>query len=410
MSNRIKNFELETYTKTKFKANTCIKLIPYFQDNITIIFNELNAINEELKILTTSLLNSSDFTDKCNNVVSLSDNVATALKDTMNSLLNDTLERINLVAKNNEAYASELAELEAAITGTLGVFEGLKLGASTIPKDMESSTSLAPDSETPTSTEETAIDSSNASTSDGKSEYRNLLEDPNPESSESSIDPSVNLLDPSRNGGISSNGNLPADVASRMADYMANDPYYKAYAQDLIAQGLMDENGNLAEGFFPLIQQGDFSGISVPGGPEIGRAGCSLTSFCIAASEQMGSLFMPNMAVDILKQSGFSGNGPAAAEYLMNNLGLDGGRNTGGNRALVQQKLDDGYSCVIRVNDGGHYSTVTKNEYGQYVMKDSAYNVWNSTMRENLSRPFNNLDDLLNAVKYRPGDTFYLKA
>lgn len=410
MSNRIKNFELETYTKTKFKANTCIKLIPYFQDNITIIFNELNAINEELKILTTSLLNSSDFTDKCNNVVSLSDNVATALKDTMNSLLNDTLERINLVAKNNEAYASELAELEAAITGTLGVFEGLKLGASTIPKDMESSTSLAPDSETPTSTEETAIDSSNVSTSDEKSEYRNLLEDPNPESSESSIDPSVNLLDPSRNGGISSNGNLPDDVASRMAEYMANDPYYKAYAQDLIAQGLMDENGNLAEGFFPLIQQGDFSGISVPGGPEIGRAGCSLTSFCIAASEQMGTLFMPNMAVDILKQSGFSGNGPAAAEYLMNNLGLDGGRNTGGNRALVQQKLDDGYSCVIRVNDGGHYSTVTKNEYGQYVMKDSAYNVWNSTMRENLSKPFNNLDDLLNAVKYRPGDTFYLKA
>ena len=370
----------------------------------------MNSINEELKILTTSLLHSSDFTDKCNNVVSLSDNVATALKDTMNSLLNDTLERINLVAKNNEAYASELAELEAAITGTLGVFEGLKLGASTIPKDMESSTSLAPDSETLTSPEETTIDSSNVSTSDEKSEYRNLLEDPNPESSESSIDPSVNLLDPSRNGGISSNGNLPDDVASRMADYMANDPYYKAYAQDLIAQGLMDENGNLAEGFFPLIQQGDFSGISVPGGPEIGRAGCSLTSFCIAASEQMGSLFMPNMAVDILKQSGFSGNGPAAAEYLMNNLGLDGGRNTGGNRALVQQKLDDGYSCVISVNDGGHYSTVTKNEYGQYVMKDSAYNVWNSTMRENLSKPFNNLDDLLNAVKYRPGDTFYLKA
>ena len=433
MSKRINNFELETYSKTKFKANTCLKLIPYFQDNVTLIFNDLTTINEELKTLTTSFLNSSDFADKCNNVVSLSDNVATALKDTMNALLTDTLDRIKLIAKNDAAYASELADLEAAIAGTLGVFEGLNLGASTIPKDMEPSASPEPAAETPatteettpetegtpeeaanteetTNTEETANTEETVPATEEKPEYRNLLEDPNPESSDVSLDPSTNLLDPSRNGDLSSNGELPTEVAERMAEYMANDPYYKAYAEELMAQGLMDANGNLAEGFYPLIQQGDFSGISVPGGPEIGKAGCSLTSFCIAASEQMGSLFMPNMAVDILKQSGFSGNGPAAAEYLMTNLGLDGGRNTAGNRSLVQQKLDDGYSCVIRVNDGGHYSTVTKNAQGQYVMKDSAYDVWSSTMRNNLSKPFDNLDDLLSAVKYKAGDTFYLKA
>ena len=320
-------------------------------ERTSLVCSNLTDITDELNELTSRLLVSSDFRIQTLFICEIALSVEKALKDTLDSIVSDVGDRLLLIAMNDHNFASEISEIQKALDDAHEKISGIKEVTYTCDGDNGSSTAIS-----------------------------------------------------------SKKSNISNELDSKIAEYMKNDPYYKKYANDLIAKGLMDENGNLAEGFFPLIQQEDFKGLTVPGGPDVGAGGCSLTSFCIAASEQMGKMFMPNMAVDMLKESKFSGNAPDAAQFLMNKMGIDGGRNLNGNRNLVKEKLEEGYSCIVRMNNGGHYSTVTKNENGQYIMKDSAYSVWNDDMKKVLSTPYDSIDELLTKIKYTPGDTFYIKS
>lgn len=126
MSGRIKNFIVEQYEKSCFKPNRAVPKIEALSTGVVDITADVILIAEEFKSLTTGQLKSSDFVQQCNNVYDISEQISEALKSDMTSLLNDTLTRIQTIELNDQQYASEIAEAEAALNKSLGIISGLE--------------------------------------------------------------------------------------------------------------------------------------------------------------------------------------------------------------------------------------------------------------------------------------------
>ena len=111
MSKLIINFEVENYDKTRLKIKSTYTAIPKITDGVVLVNDKLIEITDDFRILTTQLLTSSDFTNKCNEITTTSYNIAEALKSSMISLMNDTFDRIKNVEDNSQAYKDDLAEV-----------------------------------------------------------------------------------------------------------------------------------------------------------------------------------------------------------------------------------------------------------------------------------------------------------
>ena len=203
MSKLIINFEVENYDKTRLKIKSTYTAIPKITDGVVLVNDKLIEITDDFRILTTQLLTSSDFTNKCNEITTTSYNIAEALKSSMISLMNDTFDRIKNVEDNSQAYKDDLAEAEKALNNSLEKISGLKEVttsqsfmdngssvsiASNMPNENEdlSIASVESDTDTPV-----ALDNKNASLD----EQRNLLEESSSDISSSGLDPHRNLLD-----------------------------------------------------------------------------------------------------------------------------------------------------------------------------------------------------------------------
>ena len=72
MSYRIVKFELETYSSTRLKVKYTIEMIPILLNHLDKVNIDLLEVVEELRILTSNLMLSSDFVDGANDIILLS--------------------------------------------------------------------------------------------------------------------------------------------------------------------------------------------------------------------------------------------------------------------------------------------------------------------------------------------------
>ena len=69
MSYRIVKFELETYSSTRLKVKYTIEMIPILLNHLDKVNIDLLEVVEELRILTSNLMLSSDFVDGANDII-----------------------------------------------------------------------------------------------------------------------------------------------------------------------------------------------------------------------------------------------------------------------------------------------------------------------------------------------------
>ena len=145
MANRITPFELETYSKTNIKPKSAINRIPSLIENVKLVSGNLTEISDEIKILTTSQLISSDFIEEATNITNIIINISNSLYDVMNSLLTDTLERIRSINDQSQSFADDLALGEENIRKALEEISGLKEKLPTAPTGDTSQRNLLED-------------------------------------------------------------------------------------------------------------------------------------------------------------------------------------------------------------------------------------------------------------------------
>ena len=112
MSYRIVKFELETYSSTRLKVKYTIEMIPILLNHLDKVNIDLLEVVEELRILTSNLMLSSDFVDGANDIILLSKNCADVLKEKLDLLLNDTYDRIMLVKESDSYLKLNLEEVQ----------------------------------------------------------------------------------------------------------------------------------------------------------------------------------------------------------------------------------------------------------------------------------------------------------
>ena len=86
MSNRIYNFELETYSKTKIKLKESIKKFPVLSSGVVDVSNIMLELIREIDGLTTLNLVSSDFADQAKEIVKTGELVGELLRSILISL------------------------------------------------------------------------------------------------------------------------------------------------------------------------------------------------------------------------------------------------------------------------------------------------------------------------------------
>ena len=372
---RIKIFELENHNLSKFKLSS-YKKIPRISERTDLVCNNLYDIVDELKVLSSNLI-SSDFQRQAYEIINISSNLDQYLKSALTAIYNDVGERLYEIGRSDAAYAEELAECEKAFGDALAAIQGLK-GIEKVGGSVAGE-SQTPEPEVPEEIEE--------------------------------FNPSDNLLDPNRGRSTSEgfrNDELPADLSDRLAYAMENDPYYKKYAEKLIADGVMDENGRLKDGYVPIITQTDFKNLKVPGGPEVSGAGCGLAAFCMIASENLGTLILPNMAVDILNDAGYTGSAIASSQAICDYLNIDGGFAQSTKEPYILEKLSSGYNIVVHAPSGGHFTSIVQTPEGKYTVKDS-YNYNFTDYRSKMKKEYDTPKEIFDAINVQVGDLAYVR-
>ena len=112
MGKRINNFVLEKNNSTKIKVKYTIKMVPILLNHLDKVNVDLLEVVEELRILTSNLMVSSDFIDGANNIILLSKNCADALKEKLDLLLKDTYARILLVKESDASLKINLEDVQ----------------------------------------------------------------------------------------------------------------------------------------------------------------------------------------------------------------------------------------------------------------------------------------------------------
>lgn len=127
---KIKNFVVQDYDKTRLIVKRATLRVPMLLDGTTKIDASLKDIASDFKRLTTEELKASDFYNQADQVITATVNIGDALREKMNLLLNDTLERILLISDNSQAFALDLEEAQNVFGKSMDTIAGL--GSSTV--------------------------------------------------------------------------------------------------------------------------------------------------------------------------------------------------------------------------------------------------------------------------------------
>lgn len=122
---RINNFELETYSTSRFKVKSYLQ-IPSLSDETETVCSNLYDVTEELRDLTLKHLYSSDFYDKSADIVNTASSISDFLKKTMESIYKDVEERFRELAKTDASFAEVLAESQSKFNDALTALTGMK--------------------------------------------------------------------------------------------------------------------------------------------------------------------------------------------------------------------------------------------------------------------------------------------
>ena len=128
MSSRITSFEVETYSKSRFKPSSCVSRIESLQNGVITICDQLSSVNDTFSQLVLNELKSSDFQDEAENILRLTSLMTDSLKSIMTKLLEDTLERIEKVMGEDSSFAQELAEAKSKFENALNAINGNENG------------------------------------------------------------------------------------------------------------------------------------------------------------------------------------------------------------------------------------------------------------------------------------------
>ena len=121
----INNFELETYSTSRFKVKSYLQ-ISSLSDKTSNVCSNLYEISEELRDLTLKHLYSSDFYDKSADIVNMASSISNFLKQTMESIYKDVEERFIELAKIDASFAEVLAESQSEFNDALNALTGMK--------------------------------------------------------------------------------------------------------------------------------------------------------------------------------------------------------------------------------------------------------------------------------------------
>ena len=122
---RINNFELETYSTSRFKVKSYLQ-ISSLSDKTSNVCSNLYEISEELRDLTLKHLYSADFYDKSADIVNMASSISNFLKQTMESIYKDVEERFIELAKIDASFAEVLAESQSEFNDALNALTGMK--------------------------------------------------------------------------------------------------------------------------------------------------------------------------------------------------------------------------------------------------------------------------------------------
>lgn len=185
MASRITNFEAESYSTTKLKIRATTEKVPEIIGDVTTISNKLTSITENLKKLVQEDVQSSDFIEETNSVITIANNINDAMTVTMKSLINDAYERICKVSDESKAFQSDLLAASTTIGGALNILNNLgktKIGKissaaiaetqsalnNTVLSGENQDANLAQDNELTSETTESSTPAANATTNDAQ--------------------------------------------------------------------------------------------------------------------------------------------------------------------------------------------------------------------------------------------------
>ena len=177
MSNRIYNFELETYSKTKIKLKESIKKFPVLSSGVVDVSNIMLELIREIDGLTTLNLVSSDFADQAKEIVKTGELVGELLRSILISLLDDTMSRIREICSISEAYADTLANAETEYNSVLDALSGYKKSETPVSETSTSPVQSTDTLDVPVSTNRNLLEPS--TNNNGEVSNPNAIVDPN---------------------------------------------------------------------------------------------------------------------------------------------------------------------------------------------------------------------------------------
>ena len=124
------------------------------------------------------ILKASDFYTQADQVITSTVNIGDALREKMNLLLNDTLERILLISDNSQAFARDLEEAQSVFGNSMETIAGL--GASTVSTIASDLSAKTPEP-TPEVKEETPVEEPKTEEVVPEASQEEVLEEFNPE-------------------------------------------------------------------------------------------------------------------------------------------------------------------------------------------------------------------------------------
>ena len=312
MSNKIYNFELETYSKTKIKLKSSINKIPELGEETVNISNIMLELIREIDSLTTLNLVSSDFVDDAKEIAKTGTLVAELLRSIMASLLDDTLSRIREVCGISESYANDLAEAELNYKTVLDSLSGYKKA---------DTNATLPESDTPAPVAEEV-----------PAQPRNLLEDP-PVGDDTTVTAN-------NNGGKVSNPNAIVD------------PDYD-----------YDKHADLGFSHKPIYTQFEFG--EPYSNSTIQKSGCGITCIAEYLTNNKSLVTPADIAAKYRGDTINGGTSTGQIQQILNDYGVNvrtgfWGEGWGADSNDVMNSLAAGKSVIFKVGNGpftqgGHY-------------------------------------------------------